>query len=174
MSAGPTESEHRYPFDALIGDYLRAGIGLLFTMGPLAVTTPLAPITGLLAALGALFFVYGGRTVIRHCTVIRLSAKGMEAKGPLGARIAWHDVKGLTLRYFSTRRDRTGGWMQLKVRGRSRALRIDSTIDDFDAILRRATDAARESGVKLDSSSVENLRLRGIRTGFRDDGASAS
>jgi len=166
-------SEHRYPFEALIGDYVRAGIGLLFTMGPLAVTTPLAPVTGVLAAFGALFAAYGGRTVIRHCTVIRLSAKGMEAKGPLGARIPWHAVDGLTLRYFSTRRDRTGGWMQLKVRGRGRALRIDSAIDEFDIILRRAAGAARDGGVKLDSSSVENLRLRGVRSGL-DDGASAS
>ncbi|MGD9537797.1 MAG: hypothetical protein AB7P52_18495 [Alphaproteobacteria bacterium] len=166
-----TISEHHYPFGALAGDYFRAGIGLLFTMGPLAATAPLAPVTGVLAAFGALFAVYGGRTVIRHCTVIRLSAKGMEAKGPLGARIAWRDVNGLTLRYFSTKRDRTGGWMQLKIRGKGRALRIDSAIDDFDAILRRAVGAAREGGVRLDSSSVENLRLRGVRLGLDETGA---
>jgi hypothetical protein len=165
-------SQHRYPFEALIGDYARAGIGLLFTMGLLALTTPIAPVTGALAAFGALFAAYGGRTVIRHCTVIRLSAKGMEAQGPFGARIPWHEIRGLTLRYFSTKRDRTGGWMQLKVRGRGRAVRIDSAIDDFEVILRHAAGAARASGVMLDANSLENLRLRGVRLG-RDDEAGA-
>ncbi len=172
MSAEPSTT-HRYPTGALLGDYCRAGIGLFFTMGPLAVTTPLPVITGILGALGALFLAYGARTVIRHCTVIRLSAEGMEANGPLGMRLAWDDVRGLSLRYFSTRRDRTGGWMQLKVRGERRAVRIDSMIDDFDAILERAARAARARGVKLDSSSAENLRLRGVRLGIDDDEAGA-
>lgn len=165
---------HRYPAGALLGDYCRAGIGLLFAMGPFAVATPLPAITGVLGAFGALFLAYGARTVIRHCTVISLSAKGMETNGPLGMQLAWDDVRGLSLRYFSTRRDRTGGWMQLKVRGERRAVRIDSMIDDFDAILERAARAARARGVRLDSSSAENLRLRGIRLGIEDGEAGAS
>ena len=163
------ETSHRYKAGALIGDYGRAGIGVFFTLGPLAVTTPLPVVTGILGALGALFLAYGVRTVIRHCTVIRLSAKGMEANGPLGTRLTWADVRGLSLRYYSTRRDRTGGWMQLRVRGRRRAVRIDSAIDDFDVILARAARAARTKEITLDPSTIENLRLRGIRL-MVDDG----
>lgn len=162
-------SSHRYPAGALIGDYCRAGIGLLFTLGPLAVTTPLPVVSAVFGAFGALFLAYGARTVIRHCTVIRLSAKGMETIGPLGTRLAWDDVRGLSLRYFSTRRDRTGGWMQLKVRGGRRAVRIDSMIEGFDAILVRAARAARAQGVTLDESSLENLRLRGVRLGVDEE-----
>lgn len=156
-------SVHRYPAAVMLGDYFRSGMGLFFTVVPLAVTTPLPAVTGVLTGLAALFLAYGGRTVIRHCTVIRLSAKGMETRGPLGTHIAWEDVRGLSLRYFSTRRDRTGGWMQLKVKGERGAVRIDSTIDDFDVILHRTARAARALAVKLDSSTVENLRLRGVR-----------
>ncbi|MSO74722.1 MAG: hypothetical protein EXQ99_06195 [Alphaproteobacteria bacterium] len=166
-------SSHRYNVRALIGDYGRAGVGLFFTIGPLAVTAPLPAVTGILAALGALFLVYGGRTVIRHYTVIRLSAKGMEASGLLGARLAWDEVRGLSLRYFSTRRDRTGGWMQLKLRGKRRSVRIDSTIDDFDIILERAARAVRARGVGFDSSTIDNFRLRGIRLSIDDGEAGA-
>jgi hypothetical protein len=97
----------------------------------------------------------------------------MEAIGPLGTRLAWEDVRGLSLRYFSTRRDRTGGWMQLKVRGEQRAVRIDSLINDFDVILERAARAARARGVALDSSSIENLRRRGVRLSIDDGEAGA-
>ncbi|MSO70251.1 MAG: hypothetical protein EXQ98_08285 [Alphaproteobacteria bacterium] len=160
---------HRYPLRTLIGDYGRAGVGLFFTVGPFAVTSPLPVVSGILAAFAALFFAYGARTVIRHCTVIRLSAKGMEASGPLAAHLGWDEMRGLSLRYFSTRRDRAGGWMQLRVKGARGSMRIDSTIDEFDIILERAARAARACGVALDSSTVENLRLRGVRMNLEDD-----
>lgn len=166
-------SLHRYSFGALIGDYTRTAIGLLLTLGPLLVTTPLAIITAILAALAALFFAYGIRTVIRHCTAIGVSDKAMEARGPLGTRLAWQDVKGFSLRYFSTKRDRTGGWMQLKVRGRFRAIRVDSSIDGFESILSASARAVRARGLKLDPSTVENLRARGVRLMIDDSAAEA-
>ena len=159
-------SAYRYPTTALLGDYARAGIGLLFSLGPLGVTAPLPAVTGALGALGALFLAYAGRTVIRHCTVIRLSDKAIEASGPLGTRIEWSELRGYSLRYFSTKRDRTGGWMQLKLKARRRALRIDSSIDGFDTILGDTARAARQAGVVLDANSAENLRARGIRPAF--------
>ena len=166
-------SFHRYPFGALVGDYGRTALGLVLTLGPLIVTTPLVVVTVILAALAALFFAYGIRTVIRHCTAIGVSDKAMEARGPLGMRLAWQDVRGFSLRYFSTKRDRTGGWMQLKVRGRFRAIRVDSSIDGFEAILSTAARAVRAHGLKLDPSTVENLRARGVRL-MIDDGAAGA
>jgi len=165
--------EHRYPLDALIGDYGRAALGLVLTLGPLAVTTPLAPVTGVLAALGALFFAYGLRTVIRHCTAIIVSDKEMVARGPLGVRLGWDEVRAVSLRYFSTKRDRRGGWMQLKVSGRHRAIRVDSSIAGFEAILGAAVRGIRARGVKLDANTIENLRARGIRFATEDEQAEA-
>jgi hypothetical protein len=162
-------SLHRYPFGVLLGEYCRAGIGLLFTLGPLAVTVPLAPVTGVLATLAALFAAYGVRTIIRHSTVIALSDHAMETRGPLGMRLAWDEMRALSVRYFSTRRDRAGGWMQLKVRGRRRAIRVDSTIEGFATILLAAARAARARGVRLDASSLENLRAQGIRLAIGDE-----
>lgn len=165
---------HRYSMGALIGDYGRALLGLVLTLGPFAITTPLAAVTGVLAALAALFFAYGIRTVIRHCTAISVSDKAMEARGPLGTRLDWGEVRSYSLRYFSTKRDRTGGWMQLKVRGRYRAIRVDSTIDGFETLLAASARAVRNRGLKLDSSSVENLRARGVRLSIDDLTSGAS
>jgi len=59
------------------------------------------------------------------------------------------------------------------VRGRFRVIRVDSSIDGFESILSASARAVRARGLKLDPSTVENLRARGVRLMIDDSAAEA-
>ena len=160
-------SDHRYTVAALTPDYVRAGAGIALTAGPLVVVNP-APIPAyLLGALAILFALFAARTAIRQRTTIRLSRTGIRALGPFGAAIEWAELSKVELRYFSTRRDRAKGWMQLRLRAGRRRLRLDSSVDAFESIAARATEEARARGVGLDESTRANLAAIASRLGDR-------
>ena len=160
MDAG--ESRHRYPARAVLLDYLYSGLGLLFTLGPLGLAASAGPAAWVLGGLGALFAVYGVRTVLRHRTCIRLSEEGLVVEGLLRRHLRWDQLTRCTLGYYSTRRKRDHGWMQLTLKAGRRSLRIDSQIEGFDRIVRRAAHAAGSCGIALDNTTQENLRALGI------------
>ena len=62
-------SEHRYPMDALIGDYARAGAGLVLAGAPLALVPLNLYVEAALGALAALFGAFGGLTALRHLRI---------------------------------------------------------------------------------------------------------
>jgi hypothetical protein len=148
----------RYPASALAADYLRAVLGLAATAGPLAFVDPTPVIAWPLAALAALFLVYCARTVRRQLTSIELNEAGIRASGPFGAGIRWDELRSIRLDYYSTRRDREGGWMQLKLRGARSALRVDSELEGFVELVRAAAGEARRRGHELDPDSLDNLK----------------
>jgi hypothetical protein len=156
----------RYPLRSFAFDYAGGGIGLASSLGLLAFAQPAAPVALALAAAGALFLVYFARTVCRQLTHIELDETGIRARGPavglLSAAIRWEDLRSLQLDYYSTRRDREGGWMQLKVSDAQRTIRIDSDLDGFAAVARAAARAAAARGLALDAATLGNLQvLRG-------------
>jgi len=155
--------DHRYPLRELSGDYARAGLGLVATLGPL-LFVPASPVMmWLLGGLAALFLAFGARTALRQMTVVRVDDAGITAIGPVGATIAWKDLGRLALAYYSTRRDRTRGWMQLSLKGTGRGLRVDSTIDGFRDITAAAVRAAERNGLSLAPATVGNLAAIGIQ-----------
>ena len=165
------ESRHRYPARTVLLDYLYSGLGLLFTLGPLAGTAPSGPAAWVLGGLAALFAVYGARTALRHRTCLRVSEEGLVADGLLRRHLPWDRLTRCTLGYYSTRRNREGGWMQLTLKTQRRSLRIDSQIEGFDRIVRRAIHAAAACGIALDHTTQENLRALGITAGEADSTA---
>ncbi len=48
----------------------------------------------------------------------------------------------MKLAYYSTRRDRRDGWMQLELRAGASTIRLDSRIDGFAELVERAALAA--------------------------------
>ncbi len=154
-------SQHAYPSSAMIGDYARAAAGLLPSAAILA-TMPLAsPAAAVLAALTALFGVFGLRTALRHSTRLELSETGLVASGPLGAAIPWAELDRIKLAYYSTRRDRKAGWMQLELRAGRSTLRLDSRIEGFALVVERAAAAARGRGLVLSAATTSNLEALG-------------
>lgn len=167
----PAVTEHRYPSAVILADYRRAGIGFLATAGPLAAVDP-GPLAGsLLGVCAVLFAVFGFRAVLRHRLVVICDADGIEARALFSKKIAWRALRGLELRYYATKRDRTMGWMQLTLKGRdsgagiggTASLRLESTLCGFDALTWVAVQAAQENDLLLSPTTLTNLEARGIK-----------
>lgn len=146
-----------YPLRALAFDYAGSIAGLACTSGPVVFMRLATPVAWVLGAAAALFLVYFGRTVCRQLTHIELDEAGIRARGPLGAAIRWEELCSLRLEYYSTRSDREGGWMQLKLRDGQRTIRIDSELEGFVAVVERAAQAAAQRGLARDASTAANL-----------------
>lgn len=146
-----------YPARALSLDYAGAAAGLGIALGLLGFLRPAAPVAWAAAAAAAIFLVYFARTVGRHLTHIEVDEAGIRARGPLGAAIRWEQLRSLRLDYYSTRADREGGWMQLRLRDAQRTIRIDSELEGFVEIVRRAAREAALRGLVLDAASARNL-----------------
>jgi hypothetical protein len=155
----------RYPPRAVALDYFYTALGLAFTLTPLALVTPLAAVTGVLAFLALLFFLFGLRTLARHKIIVAVSDDGVTLRGLWGAEIAWSELRELKLSYFSTRRDRQGGWMQLRLKGEGRTIRVDSTLAGFEKLAARGFHEARRHGLALAPDTLQNLSALGLATG---------
>jgi hypothetical protein len=155
-------SEHRYPADALLGDYVRAGAGLLLAGAPLVLVPLNVYVEGVLGALAALFGCFGGLTALRHVRRIEVGEEGIAARGPFPVQLAWEALDGVTLRYFATRRDGSRGWMELKLRGAGRRLLLDSRIEGFNDIAQRTARAVARRHLELTPATAANFAALGI------------
>jgi hypothetical protein len=97
------------------------------------------------------------RTVIRHRLRIAADAEGLKLNEGLVRALKWQELDGLSLRYYSTRRNRKDGWMTLGLKSRGRSLSIDSHIEGFETLARMAADAAVARGLPLDTTTRSNF-----------------
>jgi hypothetical protein len=181
-------SRHRYPIGALSSDYVRVVVGLALTLGPLLLLNLATAIAWLLSVLAVLFVWFGLRTVMRQLSAVELSSQGIAIRGPFGRYLAWDELARMKLAYYAPRswsgprrreRHRDGGerdesrrgWLQLTLQGaRGRPIRVESTLEGFDQVLRRATAMATRKQIGLDPVTTANLSALGLD---RDDGAQA-
>jgi len=155
-------SEHRYPVDTLLGDYVRAGAGLLLAGTPLVLVPLNVYVEGVLGALAGLFGCFGGLTALRHLRRIEVGEEGIAARGPFPAQLTWEALDGVTLRYFATRRDGSRGWMELKLCGAGRRLLLDSRIEGFNDIAQRTARAVARRHLPLTPATAANFAALGI------------
>lgn len=154
---------HRYPMRSLLMDYVRAIAGLAIALVPLTLGQPGPFFFTLLAALAALFFFYGLRTLNQQLTAYEVRPDGLVSHGPRRRFFSWDEMSNVQLRYYSTQRDKTKrdfkrGWMELKLMGPAGKLRIDSDVQGFDAIMRAVAQAVGRRRLELDETTRENLR----------------
>ena len=154
-------SIHRYPAEAQRSDLIRVGIGLLLTVGPLAVLPMHWVVSILFGAAALLFAVFTARIIQRTLTRYESGEQGIAAHGPLGATIAWDELSALKLHFFSTRRDRGNGWMLLVLKGGNRSLKLESTLTGFDDIVDRAAEVAKAKRLPLTDTTTNNLLAMG-------------
>lgn len=155
-------SRHRYARRELNGDLLRAGAGIALCAVPLAFAD--VGTTGLyvLAAPAALFAVFGARTLRNRRVVIEVDENGIGNGRRPGGRIAWSELDTIKLSYFSTRRDRENGWMQLKLSGGGERLAITSALDGFETVCRAAWRAARAGEIEISDATARNFAALGL------------
>ena len=157
---------HRYPAGALAADYARGLAGILLTAGPLWLMGLGGAFAWLLAACMLLFLVYFARAVVRHLTRIELSEAGITARGPFGGAVPWDELRSMKLSYYTTRSDRTGGWMQLDLSTGESSISIDSRLQDFaDVVDIAAQQVQRRGRPALDETTRRNLKALGVQCG---------
>ncbi len=152
---------YRYPASRLTSDFGRTAFGLAVALGPL-LAIDLPPLAfALFAALAVLFAAYGVQAWRRLQSRLEVTEDTIEMV-PFGAKLAWRDLSRVRLAYFSVRRDRRDGWMELKLEAGPAKLRVDSRLDGFDDIARRSALAARARTLALDASTVQNFQALGV------------
>ena len=166
-------SRHRYSRRVLIKDYLRAGLGLAVTAGPVLLLQPAPAIAVVLGALSLLFGAFALRTGLRHLTVIEVMTDGIVSRGPISCHIRWREVTRLRLDYYAIRREPQGGWMQLKIGGPRRGIRVDSTIDGFEQVAAAVASIVPTYAIPLTDTVVANFDALGISVAAGDSGATA-
>lgn len=151
----------RYHARAINGDYARAGVGLALTLGPLLATGATGAAAYVLGVLAALFFVFGLRTWHRHRMTVHVDDQGVSTHGIWRATVRWQAVTRVKLSYFSTRRDRQKGWMQLMLRGDGATIRLDSELGDFDAVVGHTAHMLNARGLAVSEASAANFASYG-------------
>jgi hypothetical protein len=158
-----SSADLRYPRQTLLADYGRAMAGVLLCGAPLALLD-VNRWLALILLLGLLLFaVFLARTALRHHTRYVLGPDTLCADGPAGTLVEWDRLDRLKLSYFSTKRDRSDGWMQLSVGSAGgRVVKLDSSLDGFHDVVERAARAAEMTGLPLSETTRANLKAMGI------------
>jgi hypothetical protein len=152
-----------YPASAMLGDYLRAGAGLVPSALILATVSVNSVAGVVIGGFAAIFGAFAIRTALRHGTRLEVTDTGVRALGLKRTEIDWAVLDRMKLAFYSTRRDRKSGWMQLQLgAGRSR-LSLDSRLDGFDRLVRLATAAAAARDLELSEATAANLSALGVR-----------
>jgi len=155
---------YRYPVSALRGNYLRAGAGMVFSGLFLygAISIPVA-----FAIVGSIFLLFAGfgfKTWSQHMTMIQLDENGLQIFGLRRRQISWEELIGTKLRFFTVKRDRDAGWMELTLMTASSKFKIESDLVGFNDIAVAVVKAIEAKGIVIDENSVENFNSLGITT----------
>jgi hypothetical protein len=160
----------RYPRQTLWADYIRATVGVLLCGVPLLALEVNRWLGLILAAGFVLFALFLARTALRHHTRYRLGPDTLCADGPAGTLVEWNRLDRLKLSYFSTKRDRKDGWMQLTIGSAGgRSVKIDSSLDGFHDVVERSAEAAEATGLSLSDATRANLRAMGISVAGQEE-----
>ena len=152
-----------YPASAMLGDYLRAAAGLVPATLILATVSVGGVAAVVLGGLASVFGVFAIRTALRHGTKLEVTETGVRALGLTRTAITWAALDRMKLAFYSTRRDRKSGWMQLQLGAGRARLSLDSRLDGFDRLVRHAAMAAAARNLALSDATAANLHALGIR-----------
>jgi hypothetical protein len=157
-------THHRYAWQSLLPDYLRGMGGFGLAAAGVIFLHPVPIGLWLLFGLAFLFLAFALRTGLRQFSTVDVSREALMRRGPFATVIFWREIRALDLRYYSTKRDKSHGWMQLTVRGPGRRrIAFDQTIGDFCGLAARIAAEAEARGVSLSETSRANLLALGIR-----------
>jgi hypothetical protein len=157
-------SIHRYSLQNLLPDYLRGGAGLVIGAGGWLLAPGVLQVIIIFGGLTVLFLLFTMRTVARQYTRIEMTDDAIISGGARRLTLHWSDLDHVKLRYYSTRRNRSGGWMTLKLASGRTAISVDSNIDGFDAIAARAARSMVENRAAADDITLANLAALGLTT----------
>ena len=151
--------ECRYPTSYFTKSYLRIALGMV-ALAAIGLSAPdRAWLSIGLVVLLAGIAIFAIQTIVRQRTVLRMGSAGLHIVGPRSFDMEWSDLKKVDLAYFSTRRDGSNGWMQLKIVGESRTLRIDSDLIGFDTVVIETLRQADLLGLDVSPATRHNAAV---------------
>lgn len=154
-------SQHSYPRVTIMLDYARAMAGLMFTWLPLVLVDVATIIFYIFGPMAALFALYLGRTMTRHRYTLILEETGLREKLYGTTEISWSEVTELKIRYFSTRRDQSDGWVQVTVRKPGGKIAFDSDLTGYNDVLAAIWEEIGERDVTMNETTLANLAALG-------------
>ena len=155
-------STHRYHRRDLNADLLRVGLGVAACVTPIFFIPPGATATYVLAVFAGFFALFGLRTLMQIRTTLQVDPSGVSVTGWTSRYIPWDKLERLKLSYFSTRRDREAGWMQLKMYGNGTQIAVHSTLEGFEDVCRLAFRAARSNDIEISDATARNFGVIGM------------
>ena len=128
-------------------------------------------ITLILGGLLALFASFGVTTAVRQYSQVVGDEHGLRQIGPRPVALPWNEISNVDLRYFSTRREKDKGWMQLRLSGKGQKLKVDSNLEDFDGLIRHVVTAITRHDLVVTPIGKENLASMNKTVPTREDTA---
>lgn len=151
-----------YPPARLVGDYIRSGLGLGGAAAFWVLLPPEPQIHAIFGGLTLLFLLFTIRTVWRQLVRVEVSDDAISMAPPRRGPLAWRDIVRIDLRYYSTRRNLKDGWTTLRLTGSGTRIVIDSDLDGFDWVARRAAAAAQANQLRLSDATRANFLALGM------------
>ena len=156
----------RFDRGSLRQDFIRAAIGLVLTGGGFLLADAGSFGQWVFGPIALVFLAFLIHTWVRSNTHYDLTLEGIRRSNALGpitrtTSLAWRDLRRVSLRYFSTRRDRSRGWMQLTLKGAGTRFSLDSTLDGFDAVIAATAAAVRDNGISVKGTTAGNFAALG-------------
>jgi hypothetical protein len=155
---------HSYSFGDLKGSYLRALLGIFICIAPSLMGAKMVGIVPILIGVAILFSVYGLRAVLRQMLDIVIDDGQLTTHCLLHRVLYWDQLSEFSLSYFTNWRSDSTGWMELRIRGAGKSMYFESSLSDFEFIVRRAIVAANKNNIKLNSVTLKNIDALNIAT----------
>lgn len=157
-------TSHNYPSASILVDYAKAMSGLAISLLSLFLFGVSGILNIFLFCIAIIFLLFAIKTFIRNGTTVYLSEEEILVTSILLRKklLKLHETKGLKLNYYSTRRDRERGWMQLSIYDKKQKISIDSSISNFESIAKKIANMAKKNEITLSNRTINNFRALGI------------
>jgi len=162
--------EYGYSFSSVGGDFVRAIVGLVLCSLPVLLGLEFILALWLLVPLTAVFITFLVRIIIRYMTTVTVTDEWIRVNSFFDITLYWADVTDFKLSYFTLWRNGEKGWMQMRLRNATNAIRIESSLVGFEAIASRAFAAAQANHISLNSTTTSNLEAFGFNSKRRVGG----
>jgi hypothetical protein len=156
---GPESGVIVYPPAYFIRAYFRAVTGLAGALGAWYAIPASGTVSLVCGVVAGAFALYAVQIRLRQLSAVRWDGEGVHLEGPLPRSLQWSELREVRLAYYSTRRDGENGWMQLKIRGKSGVLRVDSDADGFDRLVITSLHHAGRLGLDVTAVTRHNAAV---------------
>lgn len=150
-------AELRYRRREMLADYMRAGFGLVICAPALLLIDMLPMVRVGLGFMTLLFALFAWQTWRRQRATVLFSLDGVALAGRPESAVAWDSLSTLRLRFYGSRREGSGGWMELEVASDGGSLKVTSALERFSDVVDAAEHAASRRGLELDPTTAANL-----------------